>query len=220
MASTEKTNMNKTLQNAKQYFIKSRHKYVAELLPPNKGLIAVKESTRTYCIFINMYMDLNIMCMGVYPGLCVSVPYYEMTLDYLSKINNSKRIDCINIKRDGNIYASTYQSYRDCEISMDTFFQLENRLILSIESELENLERVSAGKLPLEKPEDLLLKSMLGGFDNLMKNHNPNNLTEEDEDVSFVEEDQGDLEKSPESAPISMEEFLRQLTEEDSDRNE
>jgi len=164
--------------------------------------------------------------MEVYPNLCASVPYYEMTLDYLSKINNGKRIDHINIKRDGNIYASAYQSYKEREISGDTFFRLENRLISSIGSELENLERVSAGKLPLEKTEDLLLKSMLDGFDNLMKNHKPNNVTEEDEDVSFVEEGKGSLEKSSESdvlesGALSMDDFMKKLVEEENlDKNE
>ncbi len=129
MDSDVKVNMENTIKNAERFFMKRHgHDDVAEMLPPNKGVIATKEISRKYFICVRLCVDIEIMRMEVYPGLYVRDPYYEMTLDYLSKVNNHIRIGCMYIERGGQICASIQTSYKNHAISEQTFYELETRL--------------------------------------------------------------------------------------------
>ena len=202
-------NLEYSLINAKNFFTREGHNYVAEMVEPKKGILTeFRTKKRTYFMSVKLDEGIGVMRMDLYPGVCVPECYRRMTLEYLAPVNAIRKVGHIYIEENGTISICAQQSFADSPISEELYEELEGLLITSIELEIDNIQCVAAGNLPPSKrtSDEELVKLLL----KQSRDKRANEMRKEAMAVAMENEEN---EENEEAMGLPMSEFFHAMLE-------
>lgn len=225
-----------TKEEAKKYFHKCHYYSSAgELINGEMGYICRRDTReRTYFLKVNIYIEKDMLCMDLYPNIFCAPAYRDMFLGYITQLNDGFENATIMLDYKGTVYIRTEKSFKDSPLYQNDFLQMEHYGYMCIQNNMDNLERVSHGLLPIHDDRYEDGEGYCSFFDEINEELNgeleyelarereqntnaevntTDNLDEETESLPFEKQEKKDISEEC----ISMVEFEKKLRKENTE---